>query len=161
MIKAFHSVMTKILAAALSLTAICCVAGCAGEKPAEENVEISLNKTEIEIYEGETFRLTVTVTPADAQDKRVEWRTSDAAIATVEEGLVTGKKAGETTVTARTNEKTVECKVTVKAKEGSSDSSSDSSSSESASDSSSSESTESSGENPDGGENSTENGGQE
>ncbi len=153
MIKAFHSVMTKILAAALSLTAICCVAACAGEKPAEENVEISLNKTEIEIYEGETFRLTVTVTPADAQDKRVEWRTSDAAIATVEEGLVTGKKAGETTVTARTNEKTVECKVTVKAKEGSSDSSSDSSSS--------SESTESSGENPDGGENSTENGGQE
>ena len=59
MIKAFHSVMTKILAAALSLTAICCVAACAGEKPAEENVEISLNKTEIEIYEGETFRLTV------------------------------------------------------------------------------------------------------
>lgn len=155
--KAFYSVMTKILAAALSLTAICCVAACAGEKSAEENVEISLNKTEIEIFEGETFRLTVTVTPADAQDKRVEWRSSDAAIATVEEGVVTGKKAGETTVTAHTNEKTVECKVTVKAKEDSSGSSSDS---ESASDSSS-ESSESSGENSEGGENSTESGAEE
>lgn len=126
MIKAFQSVLTKILAATMALTAVCCVAACGGKKTESENVEVTLNKTEIELTEGETFRLTVTVSPADAKDKKIEWRVSDPLIASVEEGLVTAKKAGETTVTAHTNEKTVSCKVKVKAKEDSSDSSSSS-----------------------------------
>ena len=134
--------MTKFLAAALCLTALGCMASCGGDKPAEENVEITLSKTELELYEGETFTLTVTVSPADAKDKRVEWKVSDEKIATVEGGLVTAKKAGETIVTASTNEKTATCKIKVKAKEDSSGSSSDSSSesgSQSGSDSGSSE----------------------
>lgn len=130
--KAIHSILTKILAAAIALTAVCCAAACGGEKPSEENVEISISKTEIELFEGESVRLTVTVSPADAKDKNIEWRSSDAAVATVDDGVVTGKKAGETTITARTNEKTVSCKVKVKAKE---DSGSSSSSPESDSDS--------------------------
>lgn len=145
MIKAFQSVITKIMAVAVALTAICCVAACGEEKAAEENVEITMNKTEIELTEGETFRLTVTVSPADAQNKRIEWRASDPTIVTVDEGVVTAKKAGETVVTARTNEKTVSCKVKVKAKDGSSDSSSASdsgSSSESSSENSSESSTQ-------------------
>lgn len=126
MIKAFHSLMTKLLAAAVALTAVCCVAACAKDKPAEENVEIKLSETEIELTEGETYRLTVTVTPADAQDKKIEWRVSDPLVATVEDGVITAVKAGETTVTASTNEKTASCKVTVKAKEDSSEPGSDS-----------------------------------
>ena len=123
----------------------------------ESSKEVELGEPEAEL----DLQTLLTILPAE-HTEGIVFTSSDPSVATVSEnGKVTCLKAGETTVTARTNEKTVECKVTVKAKEGSSDSSSDSSSSESASDSSSSESTESSGENPDGGENSTENGGQE
>lgn len=126
MAKAIQSILTKILAAALSLAAVCCVAACGGEKAKNEDVEVTLSKTELELEEGESFRLTVSVSPADAANKHVEWRTSDPMIATVEDGVVTAKKAGETIVTAATNEKTVSCKVKVKGKEDSSGSSSDS-----------------------------------
>lgn len=164
--KAFHSILTKILAAALSLTALCCAAACGGEKPAEEKVEISLSETEIELYEGESVRLTVTVTPADVKDKTITWRSTDSAIAAVdEEGVVTGKKAGETTVTASTNEKSVTCKVKVKAKEDSSDStSSDTGSSDTGSDSeneSESGSSESESSSENGSESGTENSSEE
>lgn len=81
MAKAIQSVLTKILAAALSLAAVCCVAACGGEKAKNEDVEVTLSKTELELEEGESFRLTVSVSPADAANKHVEWRTSDPMIA--------------------------------------------------------------------------------
>lgn len=62
---------------------------------------------------GKTTTLTATVTPEDALDKTVEWKSSDEAIATVKDGVVTGVKAGEVTIYATCGTIKAECKVTV------------------------------------------------
>ena len=82
---------------------------------AVESVE--LNKTEIDLVEGDSETLVATVKPDDATDKTVTWTSSDPAVATVEGGKVTAVKAGVATITAKAGEKTATCAVTVKPKE--------------------------------------------
>ncbi len=76
---------------------------------------ISLNKTELTIKESETFTLIATITPEDANDKTVTWKSSDKAVATVSEnGEVTGVRAGTAVIYASSsNGLTAECAVTV------------------------------------------------
>ncbi len=78
---------------------------------------ITLNKTEETIVEDGTTKLTATVSPDNAENKEVEWKSSDETIATVDNtGLVIGIKLGEVTITAKTKDgsnKTAECKITV------------------------------------------------
>ena len=81
---------------------------------AVESVE--LDKTEAELTEGDSVTLTATVKPDDATDKTVAWSTSDASVATVENGVVTAVKEGTATITAKAGEKTASCQVTVKKK---------------------------------------------
>ncbi len=53
--------------------------------------------------EGETFQITATVMPDNATDKTIEWTTSDAAVATVDEaGVVSVLKAGSCVIMAST-----------------------------------------------------------
>ncbi|MDE7419673.1 MAG: Ig-like domain-containing protein [Muribaculaceae bacterium] len=77
---------------------------------------VTLDKTEAIVVEGETVNLTATVTPENATDKTVTWATSDAAVATVENGVVKAVKAGTATITAKAGEFTATCAVTVTAK---------------------------------------------
>ena len=79
---------------------------------------VSLDKTTAEITEGETLTLTATIKPENASNKNVIWSSSNEKIATVKDGVVTAKKAGEATITAKTEDggKTATCSVTVKAK---------------------------------------------
>lgn len=78
---------------------------------------ITIDKTTAELEIGETETLTATVNPDDATDKSVTWTTSDANIATVENGVVTAVAAGNATITAQAGEHTATCAVTVKAAE--------------------------------------------
>lgn len=80
---------------------------------------VSLNKSAIEIFEGEVYTLTETVLPNDAIDKNVKWTSSDESIATVENGVVKGIKKGTATITVTTNDKnkTATCEVTIKPSE--------------------------------------------
>lgn len=79
---------------------------------------ITIDKTGISKVAGETEKLSATVTPANATDKKVTWTTSDANVATVDEsGNVTAVAAGSATITAKAGDKTATCKVTVTAKE--------------------------------------------
>lgn len=74
---------------------------------------VELNKTTLELVEGESDTLVVTVKPSDATDKTVAWSTSSASIATVENGKVTAIKEGEATITATAGGKSATCKVVV------------------------------------------------
>ena len=74
---------------------------------------VVLNKTSVELVEGDAETLTATVKPDNATDKTVTWSTSDAAIATVDNGKVTAVKEGEATITAKAGDKSATCKVVV------------------------------------------------
>ena len=81
--------------------------------------EVTLDKTELTLTEGETETLTATVRPDNADNKKVKWSSDKTEIATVDgAGKVTAVKAGEAVVTVTTEDggKTASCKVTVKAK---------------------------------------------
>ncbi len=77
---------------------------------------ISLNKTAIELTEGETFQLEASVSPDNASDKTISWSSSDVSIAKVDNGLVTALQAGQVVITAKAGEYTASCSVQVKAK---------------------------------------------
>ena len=79
-------------------------------------ISITLDQNSVTIEEGKTAILTATVNPEDASDKNVTWSTSDASVATVENGTVTAVKEGSATITAKAADKTAECKVTVSKK---------------------------------------------
>ena len=79
---------------------------------------ITIDKITATVEEGATVTLTATVTPDNATDKTVTWSTSNEAIATVSDGVVTGVKAGEVTITAKAGDKSATCTVTVTAKQG-------------------------------------------
>lgn len=77
--------------------------------------DISINKEILKMEIGDIEQLTVVISPADADDKTVTWRSADAEVASVNsDGVVTARKAGETTITATaSNGLTVECQVEV------------------------------------------------
>lgn len=109
---------TAGIAAGIAAGVTVCLTACGrSDGGAEENSVLELSRTAIEIGEGESFRLTATLKPITDKATPVSWRSADVSIARVENGLVTGVKAGETFVTAQTHEKTVSCKVTVKKRE--------------------------------------------
>lgn len=77
---------------------------------------VKLSKSSQTLGVKGSFRLTATISPSNASNKKVTWTSSNSQIATVSSnGTVTGKKAGSCTITAKSNNgKTASCKVTVK-----------------------------------------------
>lgn len=75
---------------------------------------ITLSPTTLTLTQGETGTLTATVAPADATDKSVTWATSNPAVATVANGVITALTPGNVTITATTsNGISATCAVTV------------------------------------------------
>ena len=88
------------------------------EVPEPEEVAvtgISLNQEELVVLCGSTALLEATVEPEDASDKSITWSSSNEAVATVENGVVTTLSAGVSTIIARTNDGglTANCIITV------------------------------------------------
>ena len=76
---------------------------------------ISLDKTNITLDIGATENLKISLTPAKADNKNITWKSSDETVATVNDGLITAKKEGKTTITVTTsNGKTASATITVK-----------------------------------------------
>ena len=88
-------------------------ATCAITVVATPVTSITLDRTSASLKAGETVTLTATVKPDDATDKTVTWTTSDASAATVSNGVVTAKKVGSATITAKAGDKSATCAVTV------------------------------------------------
>lgn len=73
---------------------------------------LNLNKTATSLKVGESEKLQPTITPSNADNKKVIWTSSDSNVATVDtEGNVTAVKAGQVTITA-TSEDNTEAKAT-------------------------------------------------
>ncbi|MBR4503978.1 MAG: Ig domain-containing protein [Candidatus Methanomethylophilaceae archaeon] len=79
-------------------------------------IGITLDKESAEVDAGSTTTIKATVLPTNATNKGIVWSSSDASIAKVDNGVVTGVLKGEATITATTVDggKTASCKVTVK-----------------------------------------------
>ena len=92
-----------------------------GEAPADVPVSaITLSQTSQSLKVGESVTLTAEVTPEDATNPAVEWTTSDANVATVENGTITAVAAGSATITATATDGSgisASCAVTVTAEE--------------------------------------------
>ena len=78
---------------------------------------IVLDNTTATLLVDETLTLEATVNPDDTTDK-VVWSTSDASVATVEDGVVTAVAVGTAIITAKAGNKTATCTVTVDVPEG-------------------------------------------
>lgn len=80
---------------------------------------VVLGNTELTLVEGEEEKLAVAVTPENATDKSVVWKSGNESVATVsQEGLVTAVGEGKATITVKTNDGgfSASCEVTVKKK---------------------------------------------
>ena len=76
--------------------------------------EITLNKNTTTLKVGTTEKLLSSITPSNAPNKNITWKSSNTSIATVSNGIVTAKAKGTATITATTsNGKTASCTVTV------------------------------------------------
>ncbi|WP_033502422.1 Ig-like domain-containing protein, partial [Bifidobacterium pseudolongum] len=64
---------------------------------------------------GAGLNLNATVSPSNATDRDVVWGTSNAAVATVNNGAVRGLKAGNAVITATAGNKSSSIVVTVQA----------------------------------------------
>ena len=78
---------------------------------------VVLDMAEVELEPGETVTLTASVKPDEATGKTVTWTSSDASIATVENGTLTAVAEGTATITAKAGDKEAICQVTVKKSE--------------------------------------------
>ena len=94
----------QALLAALVLLCCALIAACGGKE------EYRLSRNSASLTVGKTVQLTV-----EPEGGAVEWSTSDEAVATVKDGLVTAVAAGEADITAKIDETELVCKVTVSA----------------------------------------------
>lgn len=89
-------------------TASCCVS------VVQSADGLSLDKTELELFESESYVLKAVISPSDATDKSVEWKSSDETVATVFGGKVQAMKEGTAVITAKSGAFEASCEVTVK-----------------------------------------------
>ncbi|MDR0536999.1 MAG: C10 family peptidase [Tannerellaceae bacterium] len=77
---------------------------------------VTLDPVTLSLYVGNTSTMVVTVLPVGTTGTGVVWTTSDAGVATVNNGVVTAIAVGEAIITVKTNVGgyTASCKVTVK-----------------------------------------------
>ena len=110
-----NKILTKSLAAVLLAASIF---SC--EKAPEEIrvTGVTLSATSLTMTEGDTQRLSATISPSDAENKAVKWTSSNSSIASVDNGTVTALSPGSATITVKSDDggKTATCEVKVNAK---------------------------------------------
>lgn len=109
--------MYYIMKKLISIIALACaIISCKKEDGAILVEFLEITPVELQIVEGETSELSVAIVPENATDKSVTWSSADQSVASVnDKGKVTALAAGETIITASTNDggKTAVCTVKV------------------------------------------------
>ena len=85
--------------------------------PTVDVTGVTLDQATLDLAMTETATLVATVAPVDAADPSITWTSSDDAVTTVVDGVVTGVAAGTATITVTTTDGsfTATCDVTVTA----------------------------------------------
>ena len=97
-----NRIFCLVLAVAVLL---CVLTGC------DNNSEVRLDETSLELNIGESYNIHATVLPAGAE---LQWASSDPSVATVNGGIVTAVGEGEAVITASLSDRTsASCNVTV------------------------------------------------
>jgi len=97
-----NGVVTGVSAGTATITATTeggKTASCTVTVSVVEVTGVSLDKSSADLQIGGTTTLTATVAPADATNKALTWSSSNTAVATVGNGVVTGVGAGTATIT--------------------------------------------------------------
>lgn len=75
---------------------------------------ITITPSTADLLKGQSVELSVKFDPADADgDRTIVWTSSDDTVAAVENGVVTGRKEGQATITATVGKVSSTCTVTV------------------------------------------------
>lgn len=85
--------------------------------------KLTLSDSSITLMKGDTYKLTAEISPSDAIDQTLKWKSSSTKVCRVKKGVLTAKSEGTCKITVTTSngiKKT--CKVTVVAKDSGSDS---------------------------------------
>ena len=113
----FSMIFSRALCA-LMLSLVLVFVGCSEEPTPTAVTSVTLDSTSMTLIEGESQRLTATVSPSNAENKTVIWISSNSSVASVKDGVVTAIKAGNATITVKTDDggKTATCEVAVNTK---------------------------------------------
>ncbi len=105
--------MKKFIAFITAVLLVFSLAAC-GEKPSGSPYTVELSRTEAEITEGDTLALSATVKEnGEEKEVSVKWKSSDASVASVDNGTVTASGAGTATITAEYDGASAVCLVKV------------------------------------------------
>lgn len=86
------------------IIAFCLLFSCKKEDIVIHVKELKFDNIEGSIYTGNKMKITTTILPEDATNKTITWLSENEEIATVEDGVISGIKAGETNISATTKD---------------------------------------------------------
>lgn len=118
--KAKGTAVITVTTASGNKTASCIVNVTENEPQPVRVQSVGISKSSAALKVNENVKLAATITPADADNKNVQWTTSNANVATVsDDGLVTAKAVGKATITVTSEDggHTAKCEITVSAAE--------------------------------------------
>ena len=107
--KSISVILSVLVTMVLALFAACNVGSLSGSVPPATD-SVTLDKTAVTLSIGGETTLQVL---GNEEGQTVRWNTSNVAVATVENGKVTGVSLGSAVITATVGEKALECRVTV------------------------------------------------
>lgn len=113
LVTAIRPGMTSVIANAGLFNASCEISVVPSKVPV---TKVSLDKTEITLFEGEEETIKASIVPDNSTVRTVEWSTSDASVASVSEGKVTAVSRGTATITASADGVYAACQITVEEK---------------------------------------------
>lgn len=98
--------MKKLLYAFLITAVVVAFGSCKDDDKEFIHVgKVSIDVRELHLNPGKEYRLTVTITPENASNRRIAWYSSNTSVATVDRnGVVTALAFGEVTLTAEAND---------------------------------------------------------